>query len=77
MPPEARLVGKIQRLIESKGGRPFKIVGDKNGFQEAGIPDILACYRGHFIGLEVKQPGAERDVSPRQQLVLRQIYAAG
>lgn len=64
-------------MIESKGGRPFKIVGDEEGFQEAGIPDLLVCYRGRFIGLEVKQPGAESNVSPRQAHVLSQIEAAG
>lgn len=77
MPPEARLVAKIIRLIEEKGGRPFKIVSPEEGFQEAGIPDILVCYRGLFVGIEVKQPGAERNVSPRQHYVLRQIEAAG
>lgn len=24
------------------------------GFQASGIPDILACYKGRFLGLEVK-----------------------
>lgn len=24
--------------------------------QDAGVPDLLICYRGHFIGLEVKLP---------------------
>lgn len=22
-----------------------------------GIPDLLVCYRGHFIGIEIKRPG--------------------
>lgn len=70
-------MSKIQRYIESVGGRPFKIVGSEEGFQEAGIPDLLVCYRGRFIGLEVKQPGAEAAVRPRQALVLQQIEEAG
>ena len=77
MPPEARLVAKIQKLLEEKGARPFKIVGSEEGFQEAGIPDLLVCYRGAFIGLEVKQPGAENNLRPRQKHVLRQIEDAG
>ena len=77
MPPEARLVKRILHTIEQKGGRPFKIVGDQEGLQEAGIPDILFCYRGYFGGLEVKQPGAENSVSPRQRYVLRSIERAG
>lgn len=77
VPPEARLVVRIQKVLEELGARSFKIVGSDEGFQEVGIPDLLVCYRGFFIGLEVKQPGAEKDVSPRQSLVLKQIEEAG
>jgi hypothetical protein len=75
MQPEARIVKKIQALITKQGGRCFKIHGGDNPFQEAGIPDILACYRGWFIGLEVKQPGEEP--SPLQRKVLNEIERAG
>lgn len=75
MPPEARLVKRIQHYIEQKGGRSFKIVGDTEGLQEAGIPDLLVCYRGHFVGIEVKQPGEE--ASPRQKYILQTIERAG
>ena len=27
------------------------------GFGKAGVPDILACYRGHFLAIEVKREG--------------------
>jgi len=77
MPPEARLVKKIQDYITDQGGRPFKIVGGEEGLQEAGIPDLLVCYRGFFVALEVKQPGAEQDLRPRQKLILRQIEESG
>jgi hypothetical protein len=77
MPPEARLVKRIQAYITSKGGRSFKIVGNEEGRQEVGIPDLLVCYRGFFVGLEVKQPGAEHTVRPRQKRVLKQIEEAG
>ena len=77
MPPEARLVKRIVAYIEGRGGRSFKIVGDEEGRQEAGIPDLLVCYKGFFIGLEVKQPGAEHTVRPRQKHILKQIEEAG
>jgi hypothetical protein len=77
MPPEARLVKRIQAYITTKGGRSFKIMGDEEGRQEAGIPDLLVCYRGFFIGLEVKQPGAEHTVRPRQKHILKQIEESG
>ena len=27
------------------------------GFGKSGVPDIVACYRGKFIGIEVKREG--------------------
>jgi hypothetical protein len=77
MPPEARLVKRIQHHLEQKGARPFKIMGQDEGYQEIGIPDLLVCFRGYFVGLEVKQPGEAKDVSPRQEYVLQSIKKAG
>lgn len=74
MQPEARLIKKVQALIRQKGGRSFKIHGG-DPLQEAGIPDLLVCYRGRFVGLEGKQPGAKP--SRRQKQVLDEIAAAG
>jgi hypothetical protein len=75
MQPEAKLVKRIQTLIEVAGGRPFKIQGQDESFQEAGIPDILACLWGFFVGVEVKQPGAK--LRPLQRVVLHEIYHSG
>jgi hypothetical protein len=75
MPPEARLVRRIQEYLISRRARPFKIMGNDEGLQETGIPDLLVCYFGQFIGIEVKQPGGRP--SPRQLYVLRQIDLAG
>ena len=49
---ESVLVTKIIELIRERGGYAENIWG--GGFQSAGIPDILACYRGVFLGIEVK-----------------------
>jgi hypothetical protein len=73
--PEGKLVKSIRRMIEKRGGRCFKIHGGDNPFQEVGIPDLLCCYRGRFVGLEVKQLGEEP--SPVQRVVLHEIVAAG
>jgi hypothetical protein len=72
--PEAKLVQRIKAFVVEKGGRPFKIVGSDEGYQEIGIPDLLICYKGRFIGGEVKQPG--EPLRPRQKLVLREIFEA-
>lgn len=61
--------------MEDLGGRAFKIQGSDESFQEVGIPDLLVCYRGRFVGIEVKLPGEQP--SPIQTVVIREINAAG
>jgi hypothetical protein len=52
--PETKLVHKIMQALgeEFPGAYLRKIHG--NPFQHAGIPDIIGCIEGCFIGLEVK-----------------------
>lgn len=73
--PEGKLVKSIKELIVLHGGRPFKIQGSDESFQEVGIPDLLWVYRGRFIGSEVKQPG--KKLRPTQRVVLHEIFEAG
>jgi hypothetical protein len=73
--PEGKLVWQIRRRIEERGGRSFKIQGMDESFQEVGIPDLLVCFHGIFLGLEVKMPGEKP--SPIQRQVLQSIEAAG
>ena len=49
---ESVLVTKMIDLIRERGGYAENIWG--GGYQSAGIPDILVCYRGVFLGVEVK-----------------------
>lgn len=49
---ESALVAKIKTYLKSKGAYVEKIWG--GGFQSAGIPDLIACYKGRFLGIEVK-----------------------
>lgn len=73
--PEGKLVVKIKELVVKAGGRPFKIHGSDEGYQEIGIPDLLVCLKGNFVGIEVKQPGAK--LRPAQRVVLHEIHKAG
>jgi len=73
--PESRLARRIKKYLQDEGAAVFNIHGGDNPFQEVGIPDLLACYRGQFIGLELKLPGEKP--SPRQEVVLRRIRKAG
>lgn len=73
--PEGRLVKKIRDRLHDRGAWTCKIQGDGDTFQEVGLPDIFCCYRGFFIGLEVKTDAG--DPSARQLAVLKRIQAAG
>src|SRR5215471_9074324 len=73
--PEGKLVRDARRLIADRGGRAFKIQGGADSFQEIGIPDLLCCYKGRFVGAEAKMPG--NTPSAKQAAVLDEIVDAG
>lgn len=73
--PEKQVENKIKNYLASIGAYFEKIHGGSI-YQASGIPDILACYKGRFIAIEVKRP--EGGVtSPLQKLKLKQIEDAG
>lgn len=47
----------------------------QRGFSQAGVPDILASYKGQFFGIEVKYNGNKTSASQDEQL--EKIEAAG
>ena len=49
---ETKLQRKIQAYLRSKGCYEFKVHGSV--YMRNGIPDIIACYKGKFIGIECK-----------------------
>lgn len=55
--PETAIVNKIMLWLEADGGWWFNVHGGP--YQKAGVPDILGCYNGIFIAIEVKCPGNE------------------
>lgn len=73
MQPEYRIAQKMKKLIRSRGGWCVKIHGSP--YQDRGTPDILACYKGRFIAIEVK---TSRGVpEPEQLAAQKQILKAG
>lgn len=70
--PESRLQRKIQEALKRSGAFVFKVHGGEH--MMSGLPDLVICYRGVFIGLEVKMPGGK--VSPIQRLRHKQIREA-
>lgn len=72
MQPEYRIVYAIKKLIRARGGWVVKIHG--GAYQDAGTPDLLACYKGRFIAVEVKT--ARGVVRPEQRVAQRAIVKA-
>ena len=73
MVKESVFVSKIKSYLRENGAYCEKIWG--GGFQSAGIPDIIACYRGIFVGLEAKV--GKNKASEIQKVKIKQINDAG
>lgn len=70
--PETKLQKKIAARLRERGAWVTKIHG---GIYSSGVPDLLVCYRGRFIAMEVKVPGRSK-ATRLQAAQLRQIRAA-
>lgn len=64
---------KITNELEKRGAYVIKVVAAS----KKGVPDIIACYKGHFIGIEVKTPTTRSNVSKLQDYNLDKIALAG
>jgi len=72
---ESKLSRKIQDALRAEGYFVFKVHGSEH--MMAGLPDIIACVGGLFVGLEVKNPEARDNVSRVQELRHEQIRQSG
>ena len=49
---ENKIKKSVQEYLDSLGAYHFKVHGSI--YMRAGIPDIICCYKGKFIGIETK-----------------------
>ena len=61
----------IGKEIEKRGGYVVKVIQAA----KAGVPDLVCCYRGQFVAMEVKTPTGR--VSRLQVYNLEKILRAG
>lgn len=73
--PESRLSRSIMMALRAEGWFCFKVHGSEH--MMAGLPDIVCCAEGLFIGLETKMPDKRDNTSARQDYVHGQIRDAG
>lgn len=74
MAAEKNFENRVKGFLSVQGAYFIKYWGGGD-FTKAGVPDIIACVDGHFLGIEVKAPNGR--ASPLQIHNLRQIEAAG
>ena len=55
MGEEKRIENSIKQWLETNNHWYIKVQGGSNN-PSAGVPDVLACVHGFFIGIEVKTP---------------------
>lgn len=74
--PETKIVKKCLAFLKEKyPGFYFKTHGGP--YQRAGLPDIIGVHEGRFIGVEIKCPGKEGELTDLQAKVLDRIRRAG
>lgn len=73
MAAEKTFENKIKKFLDSQGAWYVKFFA--NSFTKSGIPDILACVNGYFVGVEVKAQNGKP--SELQLYNVRKIREAG
>ena len=71
--PETKVKTKVVAQLKTLGAYYFYPV--TGGYGASGVPDIVACLRGRFIGIECKANGNKP--TALQQMNLDQIAAQG
>lgn len=72
---ERDLVAAIKRYLASLGSDVFYFKEHGGPYGTAGVPDIICCYKGRFLGLEAKLPGGK--LSELQRRAISKILRAG
>ncbi len=71
--PDSKVKAKVVSILKAAGAYYFYPV--TGGFGNSGVPDIIVCYQGRFIGIECKA-GANKP-TPLQEQNLERITNAG
>lgn len=73
MTPESKVKRRVTDVLKSLGAYYFYPV--TGGFGRSGVPDIICCLSGYFIGIECK--AGNNKVTPLQLKNIEDIQAAG
>lgn len=73
MTPEAKVKAKVYKILKEK--KIYYFTPQTGGYGRSGVPDIICCYRGIFIGIECK--AGNNKPTPLQEAEMEKIRAAG
>jgi predicted AAA+ superfamily ATPase len=73
MTPEKRIKNKV--VAQLKQLRAYYFYPVTGGYGASGVPDIVVCHKGRFIGIECK--AGKNKPTKLQELNLKQIADAG
>lgn len=72
---ERDIVAAIKKYLMSLGSDIFFWKEHGGPYGTSGIPDIICCYKGRFVGMECKLP--EGQLTELQKRAIRKINLAG
>lgn len=68
MTPEGKVKKQIKATLDYFGAYYF--FPATGGYGRSGVPDIIACYNGRFIGIEVKAGGNPPTALQQRELAM-------
>ena len=72
---ERDIVTAIKKYLASLGSDVFFWKEHGSVYGTNGVPDIICCYKGRFLGLECKRPGGR--LTELQKRAIEKINRAG
>jgi Holliday junction resolvase len=73
MTPEAKIKHQVYKVLRKNGAYYFSPI--MNGYGKSGVPDIIVCYNGKFVGIECKV--GKKKPTELQQKNLNEIESSG
>jgi Holliday junction resolvase len=74
MTPESKVKKKVVDILKAAGAYYF--FPATGGYGRSGVPDIIVCFKGRFIGIECKA-GDNTPTALQQRELMRIIDAGG
>ncbi len=72
---ERDIVAAIKKYLLTLGGDIYFWKEHGGPYGTSGVPDIICCYKGRFLGMECKLPGGR--LTELQKRAIRKINLAG